>query len=314
KCPAKYVVLSKDKVGSTLGKYERSKQLIIDPVLQYSTYLAGSFTNCNDPDCPSPTIPASDSGRAIALDSSRHAYVAGNTDAADFPTTSNAFIKSVGAGCHPHGCFSPAFVTKFSVDGKTLLYSTYLYNINGLEDEEEVDADGIAVNAAGQAFITGVTFGGGFPTTSNAFLTGADTGGGAYAYLTGLNASGSGLVYSTYLVSSGNEEGTGIRVDGSDAAYVTGTTSSLSFPHTGTFGGTSGGGAFVSKLNSTGSALLYSVLIGGPQADVFGISQTAIAVDGSGNAYIAGSTGSANFPHTSGALQSTFGGAAADGF
>ena len=73
----------------------------------------------------------------------------GNTDAADFPTTSNAFIKSVGAGCHPHGCFSPAFVTKFSVDGKTLLYSTYLYNTNGLEDEEEVDANGIAVNAAG---------------------------------------------------------------------------------------------------------------------------------------------------------------------
>src|SRR5262249_49435695 len=146
-----------------------------------------------------------------------------------------------------------------------------------------------------------------FPTTAGAFQTssGGDLNNG---FVTKLNASGSALVYSTYLGGSGFDEGAGIAVDGSGNAYVTGDTSSSNFPTTaGAFQTSSGGGvtdAVVTKLNASGSALVYSPYLGGSDSDY----SSGIAVDGSGNPYATRHTPSSNFPTTAGAFQTSSGG------
>jgi len=126
--------------------------------------------------------------------------------------------------------------------------------------------------------------------------------------VTKLDSGGSALVYSTYLGGSGDEDGRGIAVDAGGNAYVTGDTTSGNFPTTNgafqvTYGG--GGDAFVAKLNATGSALVYSTYLGGSAND----PGTAIKVDGSGNAYVAGYTFSSDFPVTTGAFQTSSRGA-----
>jgi hypothetical protein len=274
-----YVLEGDGTVGLQVGAYDHSRALVIDPVLAYSTYLGGS---------------GDDLGQAIAVDGNGNAYVTGSTNSTDFPTTAGAFQTTEGG-------IANAFVAKLNAAGTALVYSTYL---GGNVGDEGL---GIAVDGSGNAYVTGSTTSKNFPTTPGAFQT--TYGSGQDAFVAKLNAAGSALVYSTYLGSSGNDQGLGIAVDGSGNAYVTGYTLSSNFPTTaGAFQTTYGSGqdAFVTKLNASGSALVYSTYLGGSGAD----QGNGIAVDGSGNAYVTGSTNSTGFPTTAGAFQTTYGGGA----
>ncbi len=248
----------------------------------YSTYLGG-----NSDELTAPLLAIG----GIAVDGFGNAYVTGDTASTNFPTTAGAFQTTFGGG-------ADAFVTKLNSTGSALVYSTYLGGNSG------DDAGGIAVDGSGNAYVTGSTASTNFPTTAGAFQTSV---GGSFsdAFVTKLNSTGSAVVYSTYLGGGNQDNGLGIAVDGFGNAYVTGLTFSTNFPTTaGAFQTTFGGGmtdAFVTKLNCTGSALVYSTYLGGNSTDLAG----GIAVDGSGNAYVTGGTGSTNFPTTAGAFQAT---------
>ena len=180
-----------------------------------------------------------------------------------------------------------------------MVYSTYLGG-SGYDR-----GSGIAVDSAGNAYVTGGTSSTDFPVTPGAFQTTCGNPSSCgNAFVAKLNPTGSTLVYSTYLGGSGRSAGSGITVDSTGNAYVTGYTASTDFPVTpGAFqticGGTCNGNAFVTKLNPTGSALVYSTYLG----DRGGGS--GIAVDGADNAYVTGQTQSTDFPVTPGAFQTT---------
>ena len=187
-----------------------------------------------------------------------------------------------------------------------LVYSTY---IGGSDNDYGYD---IAVDGSGSAYVTGVTWSTDYDFTAGAFQT---TYGGYYdVFVTKLNATGTALVYSTYIGGSFQDEGHGIAVDGSGSAYVTGYTYSSDYDTTaGAFQTTHGGGyqdVFVTKLNATGTALVYSTYIGGSSDD----NGNGIAVDGSGSAYVTGQTSSSNYDVTAGAFQTTHGGGIWDVF
>ncbi len=259
--------------------------------LVYSTYLEGT---------------GNDWGYGIAIDSAGNAYITGNTISTDFPTTPGAYQTTFGGGESTGTCVHPSdvFVTKLNPTGSAQVYSTYL----GGSDNEGT-AGGIVVDSSGNAFVTGSTQSSNFPTTAGAFQT--KTGGGTAvtgvaqpdAFITKLNPSGSALIYSTYLGGSGEELGYGIALDSSENAYVTGLTTSTNFPTTpGTIQNTYGGGpfdAFVTELNASGTALVYSTYLGGNNDD----EATAIAVDSLGSAYITGTTNSTNYTVTANAIQ-----------
>src|SRR6267154_3700134 len=254
--------------------------------LVYSTYLGGGFNQ----------------GFGIAVDTGGNAYVTGEAHNV-FPTTPGAFKTSnIDFG-------TDAFVTKLNPIGSGLVYSTFLGGRSGNET-----GYGIAVDAGGNIYVTGVTSSINFPVTPGAFQT--VSGGNDDAFVTKLNPAGGGpadLVYSTYLGCSGFDNGLGIAVDNSSSpnAYVTGYTDSSDFPTTtGAFQTIPGGGedAFVTKLNPVGSGsadLAYSTYLGGSGSD----RGYKIAVDAqpNPNAYVTGITSSTDFP-TAGALQTTSGG------
>ena len=275
-----YVLTSPNQVRFQVAAYDASRPLIIDPVLFYSTYLGGS---------------GDDIGNSIAVDAAGNAYVTGQIQSTNFPTTLGAFQTTSSGG-------GDIFVTKLDPTGSGLVYSTYLGGSG-------FDAGlGIAVDAAGNAYVTGGTFSTDFPTTLGAFQT--TSSGGNDAFVTKLNPTGSALLYSTYLRGAFGES---IAVDAAGNAYVAGIARPTDFPTTlGAFQTASGGGgdAFVTKLNLTGSALVYSTYLGGSDFDV----ARGIAIDAAGNAYVSGFTASTNFPTTLGAFQTTYGGGALDAF
>lgn len=260
--------------------------------LVYSTYLGGS---------------GSDEGRGIAVDSLGHAYVAGATTSTDFPITLGAFQTFNASGSTP-GFEGDAFVVKLNPDGSDLVYSSYL---GGSTSDGGI---GITVDTSGNVYVTGSTNSSDFPTTPEAFEPNFPSGG-FDAFVAKVNPDGSALVYSTYLGGSSDDVGSGIAVDASNNAYVTGVTGSTNFPTTeGAFQTTLGDcpgcrDAFVAKLNADGSTLVYSTYLGGSADD----GGSDIAVDTSGNAYVTGTTRSTNFP-TANAVQPNFGGAGYDAF
>ncbi len=272
----RYVLKGNNRVSFEVSSYDPHKTLVIDPVLVYSTYLGGSY---------------SDEGSGIAVDSLGSAYVTGMTDSTDFPTAHP--LQAVAEGNYD------AFVAKLNPAGSALVYSTYLGGSN-------YDyGSGIAVDSAGNAYITGVTYSTDFPIASPLQ---AVCGCGAYfgdAFVAKVNPAGSALVYSTYLGGSSDEFGHGIAVDPAGDAYITGGTSSTDFPTAKPLQAISGGDTdvFVSKLNPAGSALVYSTYLGGSSGD----EGSGIAVDSAEDAYVTGITLSTDFP-TANPLQAKFGG------
>jgi len=287
------VVDRNNEVRFALGAYDHKRALVIDPVLVYSTYLGGSGGF---------NIDFSDGPAGVAADSAGNIYLAGAAASPDFPVTAGAYQTQKPASAD----FPAAFVAKLKADGSALIYSTFI----GGSDADI--ASGIAVDAAGHAYITGTALSTDFPLVKPFQSRNNDKShciAGPFinlspcsAFVAELNATGNALLYSSYLGGSGSDSGTAIAVDAQSNAYVSGTTTSTDFPVTGsaaqpTYGG-GGSDAFVEKVSATGS-LAYATYLGGSFDD----SAAAIAADGSGNAYITGATASGDFPHTAGVVQ-----------
>jgi Beta-propeller repeat len=259
-----YVHRRRHQIGFRVGAYDRSRPLIIDPVLSYSTYLGGSGT---------------EGSTGIAVDATGAVYVAGSTSSTDFPTV-NAMQPE------RNGFVSDLFVAKLTPDGTALVYATYL---GGSNDEGGAD---IAVDSAGAAYISAITFSEDFPTV-NAFQPAPK---GTDVVVAKLSADGSRLIYSTYLGGNGYEAEAAITVDLAGAAYIAGTTASVDFPVVNALQPTlpeNRLAAFVTKFAPDGSALLYSTYLGGTQQ---GAGARDIAVDSLGAAYVTGWKTSADFP------------------
>ncbi len=248
-----------------------------------------------------------DAATAVAVDPEGDAFLTGNAlyssinpSNSFFPTTSGAFQTASGS---PGA--TDAFVAKLaptlpgSAVSVTLAYSSYLGG--GNYDYGQ----GIAADAAGNAYVTGYTQSSNFPTTTGAFKTTQPSGAQA-SFVAKVNPTGSALVYSTYLSGGGVDAGYGVALDHSGDAFITGATASTAFPTTvGAYQTALSGSqnAFVAKLNPAGSALVYGSYLGGG-----GETGTGIAVDASGQAVVAGFTTGTHFPTTAGAFQTASGG------
>jgi beta-propeller repeat-containing protein len=286
----------------------------------YSTYLGGS---------------RSDIGIGIAVDSSQQAYIVGETESMDFPTTNSGFQNSATSR------LTRAFLTKLSSGGSQLLYSTYLGGTPGSrgagfnDDVNDTFATAVAVDNAGHAYLSGYTRSNSLPTTPSVVQPNAGGNSGAggvqchnadgfllpcsdgFVAKFDTKASGSvSLLYATYLGGSYYDATTGIAIDSGGNAYVVGATLSDDFPvvaafqasrkagRCGPFASFGGGGhvcasAFVAKLNPTATALVYSSYLGGT-GDT---AAAGVAVDSSGNAYLTGTTNAGDFPATAGVAQ-----------
>ncbi|MEG5164210.1 SBBP repeat-containing protein, partial [Microcoleus sp. AT3-A2] len=273
--PAAYNLLGNGQVNFSLGYFDRTQPLVIDPVLAYSTYLGGSDN---------------ENANRIAVDSTGAAYIIGTTHSNNFPTTPGAYQTTLVGG------ISDILVTKINPEGTALVYSTF---IGGPNNDEGFD---IAVDSQGNAYLTGPV-NPGYPTTAGSFKPTADI---TSAAVTKLNATGNSLVYSTFLGgsaipdggtffgASGSSLGNGIKVDSNGNAYVVGPTYG-GFPTTDTASQFNYGGGldgFLAKVNPTGSALVYSTYLGGSGTD----DAKAIALDNSGNVWATGNTNSTDFP------------------
>jgi len=324
---ARFLLKSPTEIAFHLGDYDRSRALVIDPVFSYSTYFGGSgtdqaygvaadssgnaytvgyTTSADFPVSQDPLQPAlqgqsnifvfkmnsngsallystylggsyEDYGYAIAVDSLGNAYVTGSTGSADFPLV-NPYQSTLKGS-------EDAFVAKINPSGSALLFSTYLGG-SGSDC-----ANGIAVDAAGSAYVVGCTDSPDFPVLNAAQTS---LGGDFDAFVTKLSPSGSALVYSTYLGGAGADEAYAVALDSDRDAYVTGGATSPDFPtanalqpaYQGSFD------AFVTKLSPDGSTFLYSTYLGGYGIDI----GAGIAVDSSKSAYVTGYTNSGNFP------------------
>lgn len=252
--------------------------------LLFSSYLGGQ---------------ADEQGRGVALDFSGNVWLVGITRSADFPVNKPLQNNYLGK--------DEGFVAKIGVDGK-LLFSTWL---GGSGDDGPTS---IAVDRFGNAYIAGTTDSTGFRTIPGSVqLTKRN---GFDAFIAKIDVSASSILYSTYLGGDADDGASGVAVDYQGNAYVTGGTRSNDYPTTAsafqrTYGGGAalGGDAFVTKLNDKGSDFIYSSYLGGSGPD----QAVGIAIDLSGNAYVAGNTASQNFPRNN-PLQSKYGGGFQDAF
>ena len=270
---ARYRLLDARTAGFEISAYDRARPLVIDPVISYATYLGGAGLGAVT---------------GVALDTVGNLYATGWTEALNFPTVGAVQATNLGG--------VDAFVVKVNPTGSALIYATY---IGGMGADKGA---AIAVDSSGQAHVAGSTASGNFPLLSamQSFMGGSQT---AFALV--LNATGSALIFSTYLGGSVYDLATAVAVDAGGNTYIAGDTQSSNFPvlHAPqtTFGGATD--AFVTKLTSAG-ALAYSTFLGGSTAEHAG----GIAVDSSGNMYVAGGTYSSNFPVVAGAIQPVNGG------
>jgi hypothetical protein len=314
-----FQLLAKNKLGFALGDYDRSRELVIDPVLAYSTYLGGTGGGSGG-----------DIAYGIAVDAAGNAYIAGTTYSSDFPVKDAPFpVKHQGAfNCPGMGLGnSEAFITELNPEGTAEVYSTYLGGSGG------DGATAIAVDSLGDAYVTGFTCSTNFPHYVIAYQT-VNKGAANHtpvAFVAEIGIAGNDMVYGTYLGGSGNatgngngftgdgDIGNGIAVDSATGdAYVIGTTYSTNFPVTsnayqqnsnnaGFYGNSS---VFVSKLDHFGTSLIYSTYVGPDSVELTAIEAgnvqgSAIAVDSSGMAYLTGNTYASAFPVTWNAYQST---------
>ena len=291
-----YTLRDATHVGFTLGHYDSTKPLVIDPVLVYSSFLGGS----------SDTV-----GLGVAVNSKGNAYVTGVTDSPDFP------LANIGA-------YSPTefrmFLTEFDPSGSSLLFADYFGGTTGGDDPYA-----IALDSAGNVYVTGCTTSADFPlvTPYQSTFSGSQD-----AFLMKFSADGSSVVYSTYLGGSNltyirgttSQIGTSISVDPAGEAVVTGFTQATDFPtfsayqssvSTDQFGNL-GQYGFVTKFAADGASLVYSTYLAGSTYNVSscaGCFPTSIglgvATDALGNAYVTGITNTEDFPITPGALMTS---------
>jgi PKD repeat protein len=305
--------------GFEVASYDKECDLVIDPVIDYSSYLGGSNF---------------DEGNKIAIDAEGNAYIIGMTISDDFPFATGGVFQATREGNYD------AFVVKINAAGDAVAYFTYF---GGNDDDYGID---ITVDAEGNAYLTGLTESShNFPILPSDNPIQDDFGGATSdAFVAKLNAAGDTLVYSTYLGGLDDDFGVSIAVDAEGNAYVTGLTeSSHRFPVTANaIQGEFGGGvsdAFVAKINAAGNALSYCTYLGGDNDEL----GAGIAVDAEGGAYVAGWTASSlkeivdlleyllgasgsidvdgsgaytgiGFPTTENAIQSEFGGGYSDAF
>lgn len=279
--------LNNDLVGFQVDNYNPAHTLVIDPSVElgnaaFSTFLGGS---------------GAESAYSAEVDNVGNVYVTGETTSSGFPTTSGVYDTS-------HNGNEDVFVTKLNRRADGLIYSTF---IGGSARDQGID---IFLDASGNVYVTGNTLSSGFPTTGGAYdttLSGTSDG-----FVLKLNADGTSLVYSTLIGGNSQDNINGITVDSSGNAFVSGITYSTSntFPTTGGAYQTTRRGfndAFVTKFNSSGTALTYSTLLGGGGEE----AGQRIAIDSSGNAYITGYTYPDQgqfptaFPTTNGAYDTT---------
>ncbi|MEO8099843.1 MAG: SBBP repeat-containing protein [Acidobacteriota bacterium] len=271
-----FVVGRNNEISFRLGRYDHSQLLIIDPVVEYASYLGGS---------------KGDVAAGIALDAQGNTYLTGGTLSADFPlakTTAGSIASLV-----------DAFVTKLDPSGK-LIYSTYF---GGSDNESGL---GIAVDAQGNAYVTGLTRSPNFPRVNapQAKCTTGLQGDATDAFVAKLDPTGSNLLYSTCVGGSGIEVGRGIAVAADGSAHITGFTTSNDFPVKNAYQNVIsppdkasqldflGTDAFVTKLNPAGNDFTYSTYLGGIGGDM----GMAIGVDSGGDAWVTGVTYAADFP------------------
>lgn len=283
--PGRYIIgntqsaIRNQQLGFEIGAYDTTKPLIIDPVLAYSTYIGGR---------------GDDEGNAITVDSAGNVYLVGFTDSINFPT-SNPSQPTLG------GAEQDVFVSKLNPSGTQVIYSTYL----GGDGQD--NGSGIALDSAGNAYITGFTGSTNFPVR-NALQPAKN--GQFNAFVAKLDPTGS-LLYSTHLGGSLGDYGSSITVDSSGNIYVAGVATSSNFPMVNALQPIHGGAAdlYVAKLNPAGTQLVYSTYLGGAADD----GATSIAVDSAGNVYLTGVTSSRNF-RTMNPLQASHGGGLFDAF
>jgi Beta-propeller repeat len=286
---SQYVLDESGEVGFKIGAYDRSRPLVIDPVLRYSTFLGSS---------------ADDLPEDIAVDGAGNAYVTGFTKSLDFPTKDPIQAGLSGV--------SDAFVIKLNPEGSDLVFSTFL----GGSDSES--GSGIVVDEGGNVCVIGRTESTDFPTVNPLQPASA---GGADVFVAKLKGDGSAFIFSTYLGGSDDEFGRALKVDGSGDIYMTGYTASTNFPTVDAFQPARADGIpnpciplgpftciapvysgfediFVAKLKGDGSALVFSTYLGGRKED----DGQSLAIDNNGDIYVTGLTGSIEFP-TADALQ-----------
>jgi uncharacterized protein (TIGR03437 family) len=264
--------LDHNRVHFEVGEYDRNRTLVIDPILQYSSYIGGN---------------SSDQIQGIATDAQGNIYVAGSTNSANFPVLAALRgTKSSGADM---------FISKLDPSGTRLIYSTFL---GGTGDE---GVQRLALAADGTVTVAGYTTSSNFPTANPAQ---AAYGGGVDAVVARLSGDGSSLIYSSYLGGSGEDAALAVALDTTGAAYATGYTASANFPTVNAFRNSGSGAseAFVTRFTPTG-VISYSTYLGGNAGDI----ALGVAADSTGSIFVAGTTTSTNFPIAN-AFQSTFAG------
>ncbi len=278
--PSGWMVSEEDVVSYSVSQYDTSKTLIIDPILEYSTYAGGG---------------GNDDEYSMDLDGDGSVYICGVTFSNNFPISAGAFDTFNGGN-------GDAFVFKLNRDGDSIIYSTYLGGSN---------ADygyGLAVDKYGYAYIVGSTLSTNFPTTAGAYDRQMQQyGQNNDVFVTKLSTGGNSLTYSTYIGRWSDDVGRDIAVDSSGYAYITGFSSKAwnwpqyNYPTTsGAYdtthnGPTNGYDVIVTKLHPNGGSLVYSTFLGDNANNEYGI---AIDIDSLGNAYVMGNTQSNGFPTT----------------
>jgi hypothetical protein len=262
------------QVGFTIGKYNDNYPLIIDPILDYASYIGGS---------------GPDQGSSIAVDTAGNIYITGTSFSTSLPIQTPYQDTLMGR--------SDIFIAKFNPSGDTLLFATYL----GGQDYDK--ATGISIDAIGNIVLTGTTRSHDFPI-KNA-IQGSYGGGTSDAFVSKFNADGSELLFSSYIGGQDQDDGYGIAIDSQNDIYITGETSSNDFPLNNAYQPRQSGhaDAYVVKFNSEGSQKIYASYLGGSSYD----SARSIAVDSRGFATITGITYSQDFPVYN-ALQADIGG------